>query len=404
MMTSRERVRAVLEGKTPDRVPIDFGATEVTGIHGVAYNTLKKHLGVANGRTRMVNLYMQTAEIEEPVRQRFSADMVGLSIGAKEYRQATLPDGSACEFPAQWAPMQEEDGSEALMGMGGEPIIRRLKDSYWFSPAGPLFPFIEQPEDVPKYESILKIMDRSSFLDEPIEALGARAKKLYEETDYALVGCFGGHVFAASQLVRGMPNYMCDIMMNPALVEALANCLADSHIAEFEHYIEHMGPYVDVVTVADDLGMQSGPQVDPALWRKLVKPAMARLYGFMKSKMGSTKLFLHSCGSVYDFIPDLIEMGVDALNPVQVSAANMDSAKLKAEFGNDIIFWGGGCDTQNVLPSGSVEDVREEVKRRVGDFAPGGGFVFTQVHNLQPGVPPENIVAMYETALEVGGY
>ena len=116
------------------------------------------------------------------------------------------------------------------------------------------------------------------------------------------------------------------------------------------------------------------------------------------------KLFMHSCGSVYDFIPDLIEMGVDVLNPVQVSARNMDSARLKAEFGREMIFWGGGCDTQRVLPRGTVDEVREEVKRRVGDLAPEGGFVFAQVHNIQPGVPPENIVAMFDAALEFGAY
>ncbi len=403
MMTSRERVRAVLDGKVPDRVPIDCGGTEDTTIHGVAYNALKQHLGMEDGRTRIIHLYMQLAEVEEPVRRRFSADVVGLSIGAQAWKPWKLTDGSPCEMPATWAPIVEEDGTEALMGLSGEPVIKRLADSYWFSPSGPIFPFIQQAEDVAKYESLIKIMDRSPFLDESIEAQAARAKKLYEETDYALVGCFGGHVFAASQLIRGMPNYMCDLMTDPHLVETLANCIAEAHMEEFAQYIEHMGPYLDMVTVADDLGMQNGPQIDPAVWRKLVKPAMAKLYGFMKSKMNA-KLFLHSCGSVYDFIPDLIEMGVDVLNPVQVSAANMDSKKLKNEFGNDIVFWGGGCDTQHVLPSGSVEDVREEVKRRVGDFAPGGGFVFAQVHNIQPGVPPENIVAMFDTALEVGGY
>jgi uroporphyrinogen decarboxylase len=134
----------------------------------------------------------------------------------------------------------------------------------------------------------------------------------------------------------------------------------------------------------------------------VVKPYHSKLYGFMKSRMKQAKLFLHSCGSVYDFIPDLIEMGVDILNPVQVSARNMDSRKLKAEFGRDIVFWGGGCDTQTVLPRGTVADVRAEVKRRMNDFAPDGGFVVTQVHNIQPGVPPENIVAMYEAALECG--
>jgi uroporphyrinogen decarboxylase len=201
-----------------------------------------------------------------------------------------------------------------------------------------------------------------------------------------------------------MDNFMCDLVADETLARALMDTLAESHMEEFEHYIEALGPYLDVIVVNDDLGSQQGPQLSVEMFRSVVKPYLAKLYGFMKSKMTRAKLFLHSCGSVYAFIPDLIEMGVDILNPVQVSAANMDSKKLAAEFGKDIIFWGGGCDTQGVLPRGTVEDVRAEVKRRIDDFAPGVGLVFTQVHNIQPGVPPENIEAMYDAALEYGGY
>ena len=151
-----------------------------------------------------------------------------------------------------------------------------------------------------------------------------------------------------------------------------------------------------------DLETSGAVSIDSGV-RELVRPPMERWYKFMKSKMNA-KLFLHSCGSIYQFIPDLIEMGVDIINPVQVSAKDMDTARLKKEFGSEIVFWGGGCDTQTVLPHGTPNDVREEVKRRMGDLAPGGGFVFNQVHNIQPGVPPENIVAMFEAALEFAAY
>jgi uroporphyrinogen decarboxylase len=173
-------------------------------------------------------------------------------------------------------------------------------------------------------------------------------------------------------------------------------------MAEFDHYIEALGPYLDIVCVADDLGTQTGPQLSVQMFRRIVKPYMSKLYAHMKGKMGDAKLFLHSCGSVYEFIPDFIEMGIDILNPVQVSAANMDSKKLASDFGGDIVFWGGGCDTQRVLPHGTVGEIRDEVKRRIDDFASAGGFVFTQVHNIQLGVPAENIEAMYDAALEFG--
>jgi len=402
-MNSRERVTAVLEGRVPDRMPIDCGGTEVTGFHGVIYNRLKAHLGINGGTTRIFHLYMQLADVEESVRKRFSGDVVRLSFEPKRWKPWTLGDGSACEVPEGWNPVKLPDGSEALMGPDGQPILKRLKDAHWFSPAGPICPLIQTAGDIPRYKQLIKILDRSSFLDESIEDLAERARKIREETDYAIAGVFGGHIFAASQLVRGMSNFMCDLVLNEKLARALMDTLAESHMEEFEHYIEQLGPYLDVVTVADDLGMQNGTQVSPEMFRRLVKPYMSKLYKFMKSKM-KAKLFLHSCGSVYDLIPDLIEMGVDILNPVQVSAKNMDSKKLKAEFGNDIIFWGGGCDTQSVLPTGTVDDVREEVKRRIDDLALGGGFVFTQVHNIQPGVPLENITAMYDTAMEFGVY
>jgi uroporphyrinogen decarboxylase len=403
-MTSRERIRAVLDGKAPDRVPIDCGGTDVTGLHGMAYNAVKAHLGIDGGTTQLFHVYMQLASVQQSMRERFSADVVRLSFEPKRWKPSTLPDGSACDVPEGWNTETLPDGSEALMGPDGKPLIKRLPNAAWFSPTGPICPFIQTPEDISNYTPLLKMLDRSPWLDQTIDDLAARAKQIRDETDYAIAGVFGGHIFAQAQLIRGMDNFMCDLAMNETLACALMDTLAESHVEEFERYIAALGPYLDIVVVNDDLGTQQGPQLSRQMFRDLVKPYLGKLYGFMKSKMTDAKLFLHSCGSVYDFIGDFIEMGVDILNPVQVSAANMDSKKLSAEFGKDIIFWGGGCDTQTVLPRGSVNEVRDEVKRRIDDFAPGRGFVFTQVHNVQPGVPPENIVAMYDAALEFGAH
>lgn len=403
-MTSRERIAAVLNRQEPDRAPIDVGGTDVTGLHGIAYNRLKAYAGIEGGETRLFHVYMQLAAVEDEVRRRFSGDVVRLSIEARRWKPWTLSDGSACVAPEGWNPVRMEDGSEAIMGLDGKPLIHRHVDSPWFSPTGPVAPFIQSPEDVAQFKPVLRMLDRSAWFDESIEDLAARAKKIREETDYAIAGIFGGHIFAASQLVRGMANFMCDLAINEPLVTALLETIVDLHCEEFDHYMAALEPYLDLVCIADDLGAQQGPQIDPAMWRRIVKPPMKRLYGYMKSRMKHAKLFLHSCGSVYAFIPELIEMGVDILNPIQVSAANMNTQKLKAEFGKDLIFWGGGCNTQSVLPLGTPEDVREEVKRRLGDLAPGGGYVFAQVHNIQPDVPPENIVAMWETALECGAY
>ncbi|HOZ48467.1 MAG TPA: uroporphyrinogen decarboxylase family protein [Candidatus Hydrogenedentes bacterium] len=403
-MTSRERVNAALDHREPDRVPIDCGGTDVTGLHGMAYHRLKRHLGIAEGETRLFHVYMQLAAVEESVRTRFSGDVVRLSIETKRWKAWTLADGSPCTVPEAWNPVRFEDGSEALLGGDGQPLIKRLPSAPWFSPCGPICPLIQSPEDIEQYGALLRMLDRSPWFDETIEDVAERARRLRAETDYAIAGIFGGHIFAQCQLIRGMDHFMCDLLVNEDLARTLMDTIAESHIEEFARYIKVVGPYIDLICIADDLGAQGGPQLDPALFRRVVKPYMAKLYGFMKRRMGNAKLFLHSCGSVYDFVPDLIEMGVDVLNPVQVSAANMDSAKLKAEFGQDITFWGGGCDTQTVLPLGSRDEVRNEVTRRLDDWAPNGGYVFTQVHNIQPGVPPENIEAMFDTALEHGVY
>jgi len=402
-MTSRERVLATLSGKEPDRTPIDFGGTDVTGIHAVGYNNLKAYLGITEGSTQLFHVYMQLAKMEDSVRKRFSGDVVRISIEPKQWKPWTLLDGSSCEAPELWNTMKGEDGSEYLPGLDGKPMIKRLAMSPWFSPSGPICPMIQTVADIKDYEPVLKMMDRAAWFDEALEDVAARAKAVREETDYAIAGVFGGHIFAQAQLIRGMANFMCDLMADETLARALMDTLAESHIEEFDKYIDTVAPYLDVICVSDDLGTQGGPQISIDTFRSVVKPYLGKLYSHMKSKMGDKKLFLHSCGSVYAFIPDLIEMGVDILNPVQVSAQDMGSDKLKSEFGNDIVFWGGGCDTQNVLPSGTVAEVREEVKRRMDDFAPGGGFVFTQVHNIQLDVPPENIEAMYDAALEFGG-
>jgi uroporphyrinogen decarboxylase len=403
-MTSRERILATLDHRQPDRVPIDFGGTNITGIHVCAYNALKGYLGISDAKSRIFDTYQQLALVEEPLRRAFSCDAVGVFMEPTEWAEWLLPDGTTAEVPKYWKPVRQEDGSDVIYGLDGKPMLKRLASSYWFSPTGPLCPGLQSVSDIEKYKPIIKLMDRPPYFDQPLEELVRRARHLREHTDYAVIGAYGGHIFAASQLLRGMDNFMCDLVLDKTFASALMETIAEAHMEEFEEYIEAVGPYVHVVQISDDLGSQIGGQISLETFRELVRPPMERWYRFMKSKMKDAKLFLHSCGSIYQFLPDLIEMGVDIINPIQVSAKDMDTARLKKEFGNEIVFWGGGCDTQNVLPYGTPEDVREEVKRRVNDLAPGGGFVFAQVHNIQPGVPPENIEAMFEAAREFGAY
>jgi uroporphyrinogen decarboxylase len=204
--------------------------------------------------------------------------------------------------------------------------------------------------------------------------------------------------------MRGYENFFCDLAGNRPLAEAFCDKITELKMRYWEKALPLVGDLVDVIQEGDDYGGQNGLQVSPQLWREVFKPRLAQLIPHIKKCAPHVFIFFHSCGSIHEIILDLIEVGVDILNPVQVGATNMDSQQLKKEFGDDLSFWGGGVDTQSVLPNGTPQQVRDEVKRRIDDFAPGGGFVFNTVHNIQADVPPENILAMREALREFGGY
>ena len=196
---------------------------------------------------------------------------------------------------------------------------------------------------------------------------------------------------------------MIDLAQEPKLAHALAQKLADHYVANLPRYLDAVGQHIQIIQMGDDLGTQQGPQISPAMYRQFIQPYHRQVYGYVKAH-SDLPIFLHTCGSIYRLLPDLIEAGVDILNPVQISAAEMDPRRLKREFGQDVTFWGGGADTQHVLPTATPEEVRRHVRELIEIFAPGGGYVFCQVHNIQANVPPENVVAMFDAALEFGQY
>ena len=397
-MNSRERVLTALQHKEADRVPLDLGAMLSTGITGMAYNKLKSYLGIRDGRTRMYDLGQQLAEPETEILERIGADVLPLFVSdLKRWKPSTLPDGSPCEVPEGFNPETLPDGSQVLRDDQGHIVSQMPKDGYYYdSVYHPLAEIstVGELDPLPFYSPI----DETTLAD-----LHERAKHLYEDTEYALMLNGAGGIYEPAQGLRGWDVFMMDLASDPAFAGALLDKLVDANIQRLEQILPAVEGYVQVIQVGDDLGMQDGPQLSPRLYRKVIKPRHQRLYRYIKEH-SSAYLFLHTCGSVYRFIPDFIEMGVDILNPVQVSARDMGSKRLKQEFGKDIVFWGGGCDTQQVLPFGTPAEVREEVRRRIGDLAPGGGFVFNQVHNIQVGVPPANIMAMYDAVREFGAY
>jgi len=373
-MTSRERVLTALRHAEPDRVPIDLGSG-TTGIEVEAYDRLKALLGFES-RTR--TFVRDHAEVDEALLQRFGIDTRYVRVGApRGYRLQIDADNSYADI---WGVRWRKPPSSLYWDMVSHPIAEPTMaalDAYrWPDPHDP---------------------GRT-------EGLRERAQALAEQKAYAVVlDNTGFGVFEQGWALRGFENFYTDLVAAPEFAEALMQRVGDYQVALYEHVLAEVGPYVDVVMVAEDLGSQDGPLISPETYRRMIKPVEKRIWQFIKSKT-SARLFLHSCGSVRRFISDLIEIGVDILNPVQVAAAEMDPAELKREYGKDLTFWGGGCDTQQVLTFGTADDVEREVRRRVRELGPGGGFVFNQIHNIQPGVPAENIVRMFDTVLTHGVY
>jgi len=391
-MTSRERIIQSFRHKEPDRIPFDLGGTESSGITGIAYNKLRNFLNLNLGKTQIFDIYQQITKLENDIRELLEVDTVPLLFEPKKWKPFILPDGSPCEIPEKLDITQENDDL-IIRDDQGNMTARMPKGGYYFDTIStPLFN-INEPLHLDKHSEIIETFDLPFFADESLDAIENRAKHLFENTELALVANLQLHLLAAGQSLRGYENFMMDLITNKKLVHALLERLTDAYISRCEQYLKVIGKYIQVVLVNDDMGTQVGPMMSLDCYREMLFPYQKRLFQFIKSKTEAF-LLLHSCGSVYRFIPYLIEAGVDALNPVQVSAADMDTKILKQEFGRDITFWGGGCDTQQILNKGTAADIENEVKKRTNDLAPGGGFVFTQVHNIQGDVPPENIMAM----------
>jgi uroporphyrinogen decarboxylase len=401
-LTSQERVLTALAHKEGDRVPIDLGGMDSTTIMGAAYTRLKEYLGIEGGHTRL-HTFELISLVEEPVRKWARADVVPIPLLPHKWKPWTLSDGSECEIPDRWNPEQSPDGSWVMRDPTGAVVARMPKGGFFFDAVNPPLAGCETVADLGKYSEVFTSADWPFWVDDTFEDLRERGRRLREQTDAAIMGNFAVHILAGGQGLRGYDTFLLDLVLNPKLAEAVMGRLAEVYMERFDPYIEAVGPYVDVINVNDDLGAQDRPLMSPKTYRELVKPYQRKVYEYIHSRTDA-KLFLHSDGAIRDIIPDLIEIGVDILNPLQYSAIGMDAADLKREFGEDLTFWGGGVDTQRVLPYGSPDQVRDEVRRQLDVLMPGGGYVFNTVHNILHEVPAENIVAMYETIWEHGSY
>lgn len=376
MLTSRERVLCALNHEEPDRVPLFVGSTGVTSLLTPAYDRLKAFLGV-QAETRYISEAFQYARLDEEVLVRLGCDGRPLLPRAAQSRLRRVI--SPNEFIDEWG-------------------------ITWQRKPGVLY---YEVVNYPLRTATLADLDRYPWPDlahpRRFEGLAEEARHLHGNTPYAVVARSFVSTHEAIYMMRGLDTWLMDLVANPEFAHALLRKVTNLMLAGVIRLLEEVGPYVDVIATADDLGTDTSLMMSPQTYRKMIKPYQAELFAAIKQRT-KARIFFHSCGNVYRLIGDFIDVGVDILNPLQVSAGELgDTARLKREFGKNISFC-GGIDTQDVLPHGTSEDVRVEVRRRIKDLAPGGGYIAAAVHCIQPDVPPENFLAMCDEVAVAGRY
>ena len=403
-MTSRERVLAAFDHRESDRVPVDFSGHRSSGIAAIAYAKLRKFLGLPARPIRVYDPVQQLAIVDEDVLQMFGVDTIELgrafAIEEKDWSDWVLPDGTPCQMPA-WALPKRGDREWAIRSKTGRVLARMPDGALYFEQV--YFPF----KDAAGPRTIRDAMGESMWtaiqcppgplIDGPdgSEKFGEGARRLRNSTDRAIIGLFGGNLFEGGQFFYGMDNYFMVLAGDPREAGRFLDELVELHLTNLRRFLGAVGPFIDIILFGDDMGMQTGPLLSPKMYCEYFKPRHQFLWNEAK-RLANVKVMLHCCGGVRELLPHFIEAGLDALNPVQISCRGMDTRELKAEFGKELVFWGGGCETQILLPNATPASIKKHVRDQVGILKPGGGFVFQQVHNILANVPPENVVAMLE--------
>lgn len=412
-MTSRERILAAIEHRQPDRVPVDLGATPSSGISAIAYGNLKKHLGLNGGGTFIYDVVQQLAQPEDALLDQFKIDVVDIgrafNTEASAWQPTTLADGQTAFYPAWFHPEPQPDGSFIARMTDGLDIAHMPAGGTFYDQS--YFPYVDgYPADFSKLSQEMGKILWAALVHSPWDhandpgfwdTLRTKALELRRTSDRALMIVIGCNLFEWGTFLRRMDNFLMDLVAEPEKVEGLLDALMERHLAVLEKACRAVGDVADIIRFGDDLGTNGGPFMSPRTYQQLFKPRHTMLCDYVH-KHSKLKTFLHSCGSIRALMPDLIEAGYDIINPVQTTCKGMEAEGLKADFGGDICFWGGGCDTKAILPKGTPQEVKDHVKQRLEILMPGGGFVFNTVHNILPEVPPQNIVAMFEAIEEHG--
>jgi uroporphyrinogen decarboxylase len=395
-MNSRQRVLGALEHRQPDRVPIDLGGTRQSGMAASTYHQLKERLGLTTP-TRVYDLYQMLAEIERPVRERFGADCIGLNrpavafgIRNEHWKPWRLFDGTPVEVPGGFNPVAQPNGDLVLLGPDGSPLARMPQGGFYF-------------DRLDKYPGAAHV-DPETFqppllTTEECDHLHAQAEAYWQNTDLAIIAAMGPPYELFFGLGTGdFQAWMITLATEPDYVQALYQRLVEAWLENLRRFSAAVGDRVQILQFNDDLGTQDAPFLSVKMFRERIMPHYQRGLDWVHQNT-KMKVFMHNDGAIFDFLPTLIEMGVDILNPVQTTAAGMDPVKLKRQFGDRLVFWGAACDCQKTLPFGTPDQVAREVEQNIAALAPGGGYVLAGVHNIQAGVPPENVIALFDAAL-----
>jgi hypothetical protein len=421
-MNSRERVRLALSHQEPDRIPLDIGGSSVTGMHVSTVYHLRQALTLDTPGTpvKIIRPYLMLGEIAPDLIDALGIDTVRLAgrgnmfgFQMERWKEWTTFDGTPVLVPEGFNTDPEPNGDILQYPQGDKslPPSGRMPEGGWYFDA-----IIRQPPvDDDRLDPEDNLEEYGPVSDEELAHYKNAAERLYTGTDKAIFGQFPGTAFGDIAAVpapwlknpkgiRDVAEWYMSTATRPDYIYAVFERQCEIALANLERLYKAVGDRVDVVYMTGtDFGMQTGPFMSPQAYRRLYKPFHMRLNDWVHAHT-SSKVFIHTCGSVIDLIPDFIEAGFDILNPVQCSAARMDPAELKRRYGDEIVFWGGGVDTQHTLPFGTPADVRREVRERIRAFGPGGGFVFNPIHNVQAQTPIENLLAMFETLREYGRY
>jgi uroporphyrinogen decarboxylase len=381
------------------RVPVDFSGHRSSGIAALAYPKLRRCLGLPPAPIRVYDVIQQLAIVDEDALDRLGVDTIelgrGFSLNETDWVPWTLPDGTECRVPA-WTRIERQERRWVIRSGNGIVLAQMPDGALYFEQT--YFPLADGNGP----GTVREALDQSMWTavagpPGPVDsaALGEGAKRLRARTDRAIIGLFGGNLFEIGQFCYRNDQFMMMLAAEPAKAHAFLDELMEIHLENLDHFLGTVGGYIDVILFGDDLGMQTGPMISPRMYCEFFKPRHKLLWNRAK-ELADVKVMLHCCGGVRELLPHLIEAGVDAINPVQISCRGMDARQLKAEFGKDITFWGGGCDTRDILSNATPEQVARHVRQQVEILRPGGGFVFQQVHNILANVPPENVVAMFD--------